>query len=241
MLKLESVGLELGGREIFSGINLELGRDEAIALIGPSGAGKTLLLKVACGLIPASRGKIFLFGQNLAEAGFRERQALFQKIGFSFQQSALFDFLELESNLAFPLKEGQELKDREIRPRVLSLAHELGLLDAISKMPAELSGGMKKRVSLGRALIHRPQLLFCDDPTAGLDPITASAISDLILKLKGDLKFSLLLVSNESSVLKKLADRVYLLYRGRLQEAGSGKEIEFRAGREWGKMVGEYR
>jgi len=240
MLKLESVGLELGGREIFSGITLELGLEESVALIGPSGAGKTLLLKAACGLIPASRGKIFIFGQDLSRISFREKQILLQKVGFSFQQSALFDFLDLYSNLAFPLKESRQMEDEKIEDLVLDLAGKLGLEDALKKMPAELSGGMKKRVSLGRAIIHQPRLLFCDDPTAGLDPITSAAISDLILKLKSELKFSLLLVSNESSVIRKLADRVYLLHQGRLKEVGPGKEIEFRAARQWGEMIGEF-
>ncbi len=241
MLGLESVSLELSGRRIFSGINLSVGPEESVALIGPSGAGKTLLLKAACGLIPASGGRVFLFGRDLSQVSFREKQNLVQQIGFSFQQSALFDFLDLYSNLAFPLKEVKQMDDDEIESRVLDLAKKLGLAEAIRKMPSELSGGMKKRVSLGRAIIHQPRLLFCDDPTAGLDPITASSISDLILELKSELKFSLLLVSNESSVIRKLADRVVLLYQGRLKEAGPGKEIEFRANQQWTEMVGEFR
>jgi phospholipid/cholesterol/gamma-HCH transport system ATP-binding protein len=240
MLKLEQIALEIGSREIFSGVNLEVKPEESVAIIGPSGAGKTLLLKVACGLIPATRGRVFLFGQDLSKVSFREKQHLLQKLGFSFQQSALFDFLNLESNLAFPLKEGFDLPDQEIKQRVVSLAKELGLIDAIRKMPGELSGGMKKRVSLGRAIIHHPRLLFCDDPTGGLDPITAMQITDLILNLRQKIKFSLILVSNESSVIRKLSDRVYLLYQASLREVGSARGLEFKQEKEWDELSGEY-
>lgn len=239
MLKLEQVGLELGGRKIFSGVNLELKSEESVAVIGPSGTGKTLLLKVAAGLIPPTQGKIFIFGQDLATVSLREKQMLLQKLGFSFQQSALFDFLDLESNLGFPLKESFDLEEEEITWRVRELSKELGLADALKKMPSELSGGMKKRVSLGRAIIHQPKLLLCDDPTAGLDPITAAQISDLIVRLRQKIKFSLLLVSNELSVIKKLSERVYLLYQGSLREIGSANALEFKPDQEWGELSGE--
>lgn len=238
MLRLESVGLELGGRVIFSDVNLEVKKGESVAIIGPSGAGKTLLLKVICGLVSATRGRIFLFGKEIDKLGYIEKLDVFKKIGFSFQQSALFDFLDLKSILGFPLKEGLRLRDEEIYPRVMSLAKELGLEDAVDKMANELSGGMKKRVSLGRALIHQPEILFCDDPTSGLDPITSSQISDLILRLKERLRFSLVLVSNELKVIRNLSERVYLLYQGRLKEVDK-KELQFGADREWSEIVRE--
>jgi len=237
MLKLESLGLELGGKQIFSDVNLAVREKESIALIGPSGAGKTLLLKTACGLIPAKTGRIFLFGQNLAKTGFLEKQELREKIGFSFQQAALFDFLDVSDNIGFPLKEAFDLGQAEIKARVDSLLKQLGLEGAGKKMPSQLSGGMKKRVSLGRAIVHRPKLLFCDDPTAGLDPITSAAISDLILKLREELQLTLVLISNQLSVIKKLADRAFMLYQGALREIGSAKDIEFSSGKEWDKMV----
>jgi len=238
MLKLQSVSLELAGRKIFSGVNFIVQEQEAVAIIGPSGAGKTLLLKICAGLIPASGGKVWLFGQELSKASFWEKQELRKKIGFSFQESALFDFLNVNGNLAFPLQAGLGLKKEEIRGAVNFLLKELGLEDAGEKVPVELSGGMKKRVSLGRAIIHKPSLLFCDDPSAGLDPITSRAIAELIFKLREELKFSLVLVSNQLSVIRKLVNRVYLLYQGELKEIGSAKELDFQASEHWSEIVG---
>jgi len=233
MLKLSSVGVELSGRRIFSGVDLEVREKESVALVGPSGAGKTLLLKTACGLVPGYSGRIFLFGQELGKSSWLEKQELRRKLGFSFQQAALFDFLDVRSNIAFPLKEALGLGEEEVKSRVNTLLQQLGLEDAAEKMPSQLSGGMKKRVSLGRAIVHNPQLLFCDDPTAGLDPITSSAITDLVLKLRQELKLTMVVISNQLWVIKKLADRVCLLYRGELSEVGSSQELEFKAGREW--------
>jgi phospholipid/cholesterol/gamma-HCH transport system ATP-binding protein len=239
MLKLSSVGVELAGRMIFSGVNFEVREKESVALVGPSGAGKTLLLKTACGLVPRYRGRIFLFGRELGRSSWLEKQEMRRKIGFSFQQAALFDFLDVRSNIAFPLKEALGLGKSEIKSRVNTLLGQLGLEDAAKKMPSQLSGGMKKRVSLGRAIVHNPQLLFCDDPTAGLDPVTSSAITDLILKLRQELKLTMVVVSNQLSVIRKLADRVCLLYSGELMDVGSSQELEFRAGTEWSRMVRE--
>jgi len=238
MLSLEQVGLELSGREIFSGVDLRVREKESVALIGPSGAGKTLLLKTCCGLIPASRGRVFLLGRELAESSWLLRQEVRRSVGFSFQQAALFDFLDVYSNVAFPLEEARGIDKSFVRPRVEKLLGELGLEEASGKMPSELSGGMKKRVSLGRAMVHNPKLLFCDDPTAGLDPITSASITDLIVKLRERLELTLVLVSNQLSAIKKLADRVYLLYQGRMREVGSGKDLEFKAGAEWARMIG---
>jgi len=238
MLKLQSVSLELAGRKIFSGVNFIVQEQEAVAIIGPSGAGKTLLLKICAGLIPPTQGKVWLFARELSKASFWEKQELRKKIGFSFQESALFDFLNVNDNLAFPLQAGLRLKKEKIKTAINFLLKELGLEDAGEKMPVELSGGMKKRVSLGRAIIHKPSLLFCDDPTAGLDPITSAAISELIFKLREELKFSLVLVSNQLSVIGKLVNRVYLLYRGRLKEIGSAKELDFQATEHWSEIVG---
>ncbi len=214
---------------IFSQVNLQVKAGESVVIIGPSGAGKSLLLKVASGLIPPSKGEVYIFGENLLEVGFFQRQGLLQKIGFSFQQSALFDFLSVEENIGFTLRSVLRWEEEKIKERVKFLIQAMGLEGAEKKMPEELSGGMKKRVSLARALAHSPQLLFCDDPTSGLDPITSSEISDLILKLKKEANFTLILVSNHLPTIRKLAQRAYLLYGGSLYELGSAQEIEFNA------------
>ena len=214
---------------IFSQVNLQVKAGESVVIIGPSGAGKSLLLKVASGLIPPSKGEVYIFGENLLEVGFFQRQGLLQRIGFSFQQSALFDFLSVEENIGFTLRSVLRWEEEKIKERVKFLIQAMGLEGAEKKMPEELSGGMKKRVSLARALAHSPQLLFCDDPTSGLDPITSAEISDLILKLKKEANFTLILVSNHLPTIRKLAQRAYLLYGGSLYELGSAQEIEFNA------------
>jgi len=219
----------LGVDWIFSQVNLQVKAGESVVIIGPSGAGKSLLLKVASGLIPPSKGEVYIFGENLLEVGFFQRQGLLQRIGFSFQQSALFDFLSVEENIGFTLRSVLRWEEEKIKERVKFLIQAMGLEGAEKKMPEELSGGMKKRVSLARALAHSPQLLFCDDPTSGLDPITSAEISDLILKLKKEANFTLILVSNHLPTIRKLAQRAYLLYGGSLYELGSAQEIEFNA------------
>ncbi len=238
MLRLEKVFLSLGVDWIFSRLNLEVSAGESIVIIGPSGAGKSLLLKLASGLIPPTRGKVYLFGENLFQIGFFQRQNLLKKIGFSFQQSALFDFLSVEENIGFTLRAVLRWEEEKIKERVSFLIKAMGLEGAEKKMPEELSGGMKKRVSLARALAHSPQLLFCDDPTSGLDPITSAEISELILRLKKEANFTLILVSNHLPTIRKLAKKVFLLYRGSLSELGSAQEIEFNA-EKWSHFLEE--
>ncbi len=239
MLKLKQVSLTLEGYKIFSQLNFELQKGSAVAIIGPSGAGKTLFLKLSAGLIPPTTGSIYLFENDLTKLGMLQLQALRQKIGFSFQQSALFDFLSVRENIAFTLRHSLRWESEKIDKKVNFLLKATGLEDAKDKMPHELSGGMKKRVSLARALAHNPELLFCDDPTAGLDPITSSAIAHLIKELRQEFNFTLLLATNQLATIRRLVDDVYLLYRGRLEYIGKSKELEFQADKKWEFLLGE--
>jgi len=212
--------------DVLRGASLSVAEGEAVALIGESGSGKTTLLKTAVGLIRPGSGEVLLAGENLTRASRRGLARLRRQVGMLFQGNALFDSMTVRENVGFVLREVQLVVPAEIERRVRELLDRLHLGDIGGQYPRELSGGMKKRVGLARAVIGQPKLLFCDDPTAGLDPITSDAIAELILALRRQLRVTLLLVSNSIPVVKKIADRVLLIHQGQLLDLGAPDLLE---------------
>jgi phospholipid/cholesterol/gamma-HCH transport system ATP-binding protein len=219
-IEFRDVFLSFDSTSILEGVSFRVEEGETRALIGQSGCGKSSLLKVAAGLIPPLRGEVYLFGEKITGASSRVLARVRMQVGMLFQGNALFDFMNVHENVAIVLREVHRLDRGEIDRRVQEILHALHLGEIGDLMPSELSGGMKKRVGLARALIGNPRLLFCDAPAAGLDPITSDAIAELILKMKDRLKLTMLLVTNQMVVVRRLADRVALLTRGRIIELG---------------------
>lgn len=226
MIELRDIGVRFHQAAVLRGANLSVAEGEAVALIGPSGSGKTTVLKTAVGLIRPQAGEVVLAGTNLTRASPASLARVRRQVGMLFQGNALFDSMTVLENIGFVLREVQRLAPAEIQRRVRQFLDRLHLGEIGGLYPRELSGGMKKRVGLARAMIGEPRVLFCDDPTAGLDPITSDAIAELILDFRRQFKVTLLLVSNSLLVVKKIADRVLLLHQGRLLDLGAPESLQ---------------
>jgi phospholipid/cholesterol/gamma-HCH transport system ATP-binding protein len=225
IIELRDVHLSFDSNSVLEGVTFRIDEGESLAIIGQSGCGKSTLLKVAVGLLKPESGQVYLVGENIAGASQRALARARRKVGMLFQGNALFDFMNVRENVSIVLKEVLRLDRQEIDQKVKEMLQALHLGDIGELMPSELSGGMKKRVGLARALIGSPTILFCDAPTAGLDPITSDAIAELILQMKRRLNLTMLLVTNQMAVVRKLADRVAVLTGGKIIELGKPGEL----------------
>jgi phospholipid/cholesterol/gamma-HCH transport system ATP-binding protein len=213
ILELRDLDITLSGQCVLRGINLQIPRGQTLAVIGESGCGKTVLLKALIGLIKPTRGQVCFEGRDLAQLS--EKQLTRERIrfGYLFQHSALFDSMTVAQNVAFPLKQHRELDDHELAGAVMSRLGEVGLPEGVlAKRPAELSGGMRKRVGLARALVMNPDVLLYDEPTTGLDPIMSDVINELILRTRRRHTVTSVLVTHDMKTARKVADRVVMLY-----------------------------
>jgi phospholipid/cholesterol/gamma-HCH transport system ATP-binding protein len=213
LIAFRHVGMTFGGHRVLRDIDLGVPHGQTLGVIGESGCGKTVLLKLVVGLLQPTAGKVLFDGRALAELDDRElvRQRL--RIGFLFQGAALFDSLTVYDNVAFGLRAQRRLSDREIRERVRQRLQEVGLPEGVEpKMPAELSGGMKKRVGLARALVLDPEVMLYDEPTTGLDPIMSDVINELILQTRRRRPVTSIVVTHDMKTVLKVADRVVMLY-----------------------------
>jgi phospholipid/cholesterol/gamma-HCH transport system ATP-binding protein len=218
------------GREtVLDGIDLRVGPGESIAVLGRSGTGKSVLLKLIAGLQIPESGTIAIDGQNIVGADRARLNEIRVRLGFLFQKAALYDSLTIEENVAFPLRRQQKLSGGDLRDRVHTLLEEVGMAPAAQKMPAEISGGMKKRVGLARALALDPDILLFDEPTAGLDPITAGEMTDVILQLKAQRQVAAIVVTHDLHTARAVADRVAFLHGGRILVDGRFEDLQ-RAG-----------
>ena len=226
VVKLEDIYSRYESREIHQGISLNLEPGKVTALIGGSGSGKSTLLKIILGLLKQSAGKVYLFGEDLSKLDETELQLLRNRYGVLFQNGALFSALTVGENIAVPLKEQTSFSPSDIQEIV---ALRLGLAGLESKdgslMPSELSGGMRKRAALARALALEPELLFLDEPTSGLDPINAWAFNELIGTLSKSLQLTVLMVTHDLSSINSVADRLLVLDHGKLIANGTVLEV----------------
>jgi phospholipid/cholesterol/gamma-HCH transport system ATP-binding protein len=225
---IKVIGLEkaFNGLEVLRGLDLTISEKEVIAVIGRSGEGKSVLLKHLLGLIKPDRGNILIEGEDITKASSRELDKIREKFGVVFQGSALFDSLTVYGNVAFPVKEKTKLSRKEVREKVIRALEIVGLKGMGKKYPAEISGGMKKRVALARALITEPSIVLFDEPTTGLDPIILNSIHRLIKRTHKEYGFTGLIISHEIPEIFEVADRVAMLHNGVIVETGTPEEIK---------------
>jgi phospholipid/cholesterol/gamma-HCH transport system ATP-binding protein len=218
MIRLEGLYKAFGDKAVLRGVDLEIARGETMVVIGQSGSGKSVLLKHIIGLLSPDRGRVFVDDQEITCLDENARLAATRKCGYLFQAAALFDSMTVAENIAFGLTRYARLDRAEVRRVVAECLERVGLRGIEDLMPAELSGGMKKRVGLARAIAYRPEIMLYDEPSAGIDPIRADSINDLINQLKRDMGVTSVVITHDMKSAFKVADRVALLYGGRIVE-----------------------
>jgi phospholipid/cholesterol/gamma-HCH transport system ATP-binding protein len=225
-IRLRGVSKSFGEQKVLDRIDLEVARGETMTVLGRSGTGKSVLLKLIIGLQKPDNGEIEIDGEEITALPLGELNRVRKDVGFLFQHSALYDSLTVEENVAFPLRRHTAMADGERRDHVRELLARVGMEDAADKMPADISGGMKKRVGLARALALDPEIMLLDEPTAGLDPITASEINKLIRELQKERQMSSVVVTHDMRSVETVADRVAMLNEGSIVIEGTLKDLE---------------
>jgi len=225
---LETKGLrkKLGAVEVLRGIDMHVAGGENVVVIGRSGGGKSVLLRHIMGLMKPDAGQVIFQGTELQDLGEEELNPYRRKIGMLFQNGALFDSMTVEENLAFPLLERGMAKGDEIRERVQEALESVDLPGQEKKLPVELSGGMRKRVALARAVIGRPELMLYDEPTTGLDPIVGDSINRLMIRLGEKLNMASIVVTHDMASAYMIADRIYYLHEGEFYYEGTPETIQ---------------
>ena len=225
MIELQDVHKSFNDHHVLRGANLEVRPGETMVVIGGSGSGKSVLLKHLIGLLQPDQGRVLVNGQDLATLDEHQLSELRRQFGMLFQASALFDSLTVWENVGFGLRQHTQLLDEKIRRIAEEKLAVVGLRGVADLMPAELSGGMKKRVGLARAIAQEPRILLYDEPTTGLDPIMADVINELIIELKRSLGVTAVAITHDMKSAYKIADRIAMLYDGVILEVGTPDEI----------------
>lgn len=226
MISLRQLTMAFGSKVVLDELDLDVYKGETLAVIGPSGSGKSTVIKVLTGLLAPTSGSVQIEGQETSGFDDDAWDELRCHMGVVFQYSALFDFLSVGENVAFGLRRHFKLPEEEIQRRVAALLEMVGMPGTQSMMPAELSGGMKKRVGLARALAMQPQVVFYDEPTSGLDPVMTMTISRLIRKTQQTLGVTSVLVTHDMESAYFAADRIAMLYKGKIVQVGTPDEIK---------------
>jgi phospholipid/cholesterol/gamma-HCH transport system ATP-binding protein len=224
-LRIVDLHKAFGTQEVLRGINLEVEQGKTTVIIGKSGGGKTVLLKHLIGLLRPDRGEIWVDGVDMTKLDEKGLNVIRRKFGMLFQEAALFDSMNVYDNVAFPLREHTKMPEREVRMAVEESLRRVGLLAFTEKMPSELSGGMKKRVGLARALILDPDTILFDEPTSALDPLISLTILDLIKETQVYLQKTYVVISHDILGMFRIADKVALLYDGVIVDSGTPHEI----------------
>jgi phospholipid/cholesterol/gamma-HCH transport system ATP-binding protein len=226
MIAVRSLAKKIGQQEILRGVNLEVQTGETLAIIGRSGGGKSVLLKHLVGLMEPNSGEIWVQGQNIIGLTERQLGEIRKKVGILFQGGALFDSMTVANNIAFPLREAGERDLRVLREKVGQMLEVMEMEGQEEKMPESLSGGMKKRVGLARAIIRQPSCVLYDEPTAGLDPVVADSINRLIRRLQERFGMTSIVVTHDMKSAFDVADRIAYLHEGRIYFDGTPAELQ---------------
>lgn len=225
MVIVEKLSKSFGNHIVLDEVSLKVEEAENLVVFGRSGTGKSVLLKCMVKLMEPDSGSVIIFGKNVMELNNDELNELRQQTGFLFQGAALYDSMSVRGNLEFPLIRHSDLTAKEREMRIKAVLEKVSLEEAIDKMPADLSGGMKKRIGLARSIITEPKLMLYDEPTTGLDPITAKEISKLILDLQKELKMTSVIVTHDILCASIIADRAVVLEEGKIQYSGDISEF----------------
>lgn len=227
MIELKNVRKSFGDKTVLHDVNFTMNAGQTNLIIGTSGSGKTVLMKCMIGLFQPDEGQILYEGQDLTKIDDKEKKELRQQIGMLFQGSALFDSKTVQENVMFPLDMFTQKKYREKLRRVNEVLERVNLKDANHKFPAEISGGMKKRVALARALVLNPKYLFCDEPNSGLDPQTSLVIDQLISELTKEYNITTVINTHDMNTVMESGDHIVYMHQGKKQWEGSNKDIIF--------------
>jgi phospholipid/cholesterol/gamma-HCH transport system ATP-binding protein len=226
VIKIRGLEKAFDDYSVLRGVDLDLYQGENLVVLGRSGTGKSVLIKLISGLLKADKGTIEVFGEDVSKLNDKQWQALRIRIGFSFQNSALYDSMTVRKNLEFPLvRNRRNLTQQEIDKEVESVLDAVGLLQTINQMPAELSGGQRKRIGIARTLILNPEIMLYDEPTAGLDPITCIEINELINEVQQRYNTSSIIITHDLTCAKTTGDRIAMLLDGQFQRMGSFEEV----------------
>ena len=227
VVRVRDLYKSFGDRKVLAGVNLDLKERENLVILGKSGTGKSVLIKCMVGLLKPDSGEINVLGYDVPSLSLKELNELRLQVGFSFQGSALYDSMSVRENLEFPLKRNLGIYDRpKLQSLVKQSLEDVGLESAINMHPAELSGGMKKRVGIARTLILNPKIMLYDEPTAGLDPETAAEINDLILTVREKYHTASIIITHDLSCARQVSDRIVALFDGRNKLEGTFEELK---------------
>ena len=225
MIELIDIHKSFGSQKVLDGLNLTIEDGRTTVIIGKSGGGKSVLLKHMIGLLKPDSGRVIVDGVDITRLGDKELNEVRKKFGMLFQEAALFDSMNVEENVAFPLREHTKKKDSEIREIVRERLSAVGLPGVEKKMPSELSGGMRKRVGLARALAMQPRIILFDEPTTGLDPVMTEAINELIIRTQKNFDVTCVVISHDVGSIFKIGHTIAMLYEGKIVEYGAPEEI----------------
>lgn len=226
IIQVKDLVVVYGQRTVLNGINLDIYPGESLVILGRSGCGKSTLLRHMIGLSDPTSGKIFIRGEDITGMKESERAEILKKCGMLFQSAALFNSMTVGDNVAFPLREHTNLEESTIQIMMKMKLELVGLSGFDGFKPAQLSGGMKKRAGLARSIAMDPEILFCDEPSAGLDPVVAVGLDNLILKMKEAFKMTIIVVTHELESVKIIADRIAMLHEGRILAVGTLDELQ---------------
>ncbi len=225
MIRLVDIHKSFGKQKVLDGLNLTVEKGKTTVIIGRSGGGKSVLLKHIIGLIRPDRGQVIVEGEDITVLNDKDLNEVRKKFGMLFQEAALFDSMNVAENVAFPLREHTNMSNDEIMDSVRDRLAAVGLSGVEEKMPSELSGGMRKRVGLARALAMRPQIVLFDEPTTGLDPVMTEAINQLIVETQRAFNLTCVVISHDIQSVFEIGHRVAMLYEGRIIEYGTPEEV----------------